>query len=200
MVSIKALIASTLFASAIGGPVSAGVHECTILSPTSNYYSNYTTFKGFKYQLPANPHLTRDLLITDLGDKGKFQLRAKFDSTDKINSLQALTLVQVFPGKEAKVVAVPKLLSDVVTTTEFDGSTSQHANYGEYSVLNGLVKYTLSFSLSESTMSFVVNDDIFIDVIQWEMFPSGKPTITVKQPAYYDLEPRTKPFGECVSP
>ena len=198
MFSIIAVITALLSTTAIGGPVSADVHECTIYAPKSSDYSNYTTFDGYKYQLPSNPHLVRKLIVTDLGDKGMFNLRAKFDYNAGSRVLQALAL-EIYKPAYGSVIAEPKLIGDVVTTSEFDGSSTEHSGFGTYTALNGTVKYTLHTSLTEATMNFVVNDDIFIDVIQWELFPSGRPTITLKQPAYYDLEPRNKPHGQCVN-
>ena len=197
MVSIKALIASTLFASAIGGPVSADFHECTI-SVAKNYGSfNLTTFSGVEEKLPINSYMTEEVLFTDLGDKTYFDVTFRFDST-KDHVVQSVTVDHQVRNEFATVEAVKGILGYEVTTTRLNGLWTKTFFPGTHSVLDGLVKYTVRTSLTESSITFVVNNDITIHVIDWEAVPSGKPTISIKQPTYYDLPPRRTHDGQCV--
>ena len=57
MFSIIAVITALLSTTAIGGPVFADVHECTIQAPHGNAVS-ITKFDGSKLELPVDAKVT----------------------------------------------------------------------------------------------------------------------------------------------
>ena len=127
-----------------------------------------------------------------MGDKGTLKLFATFDHTSHY-ALSEVTLVQYFPDKQASVKAVLQNGNIDVYTSEIGGSSSKTSDSGDFSSLNGLIRYSVNTWLNEGTIKFVVNDNISIDVVEYALFPSRKPIISVRQSS-------TSTSGLCASP
>ena len=163
MVSIKALIASTLFASALAFPFGPKTVQCTIRS--ENNVVTIDKFDGKTVKLPKYREDLRMIVSNKLPHKETFQLLANFDKNTP-NLIHDFHLIHFAAGDSqahvsAFMVGSPELF---VETVEFDGSSSKTTTTGDFSVLNGFVKYSVNETQDATIINFVVNDDTYIDV------------------------------------
>ena len=86
---------------------------------------------------------------------------------------------------------------NVVQTIEYDGKVAETTKQGTFDVLDGLVKYTVTNSTQAFAINFIIDDNIFIDVLIGEPNVRGTPVLTLKQSRAYDHSP-VPPSGDCV--
>ena len=197
MVSIKALIASTLFASVLGKPVANFNEECTIYATWHNDDVNILRFDDtfLKYGATDGPVT---IIGDDLGDKGGFQLLATFDK-DIPSVVNRLTLWHFFNETSGYVTALDNDFQDLVKILDLDGKETVTNTQGTFSALDGLVKYTVENSMQTVKITFVVNDDIVIDTLVGEPNEHGTPVLKVRQSSKYQQSAHYKPFGLCAN-
>ena len=176
-----------IIASLLSNCLASSFDECTIKLRSFEPSATIIDFQKLRFLISTRVDLDHHVIVNDLGDKGLLDVLSYFETWDRFG-IRHFTLVHTLEGKKAMVRVVPRESQFVVNTTEFDGSSSQTTSPGTFSALDGLVEYTVIRTYEEHSIHFVVNGDIFIELILWEVFPTLRPTIHLKQSTIYDIK------------
>ena len=182
MVSIKALIASTLFASALAFPFGPHTLECTLKS--GDDLVTAAKFEGKTVNWPVNKNNVRVIVDNDIPHEGVFQLHAVYDN-EVTNLITNLTFIHHQTDLVANVTVFSKGSSPLlVKAVAFDGTVSETTTTGEFRALEGYIKYTVRDTPKATTIDFVINRDTFVYVSIGKDASVGS-SIRVKQPDAY---------------
>ena len=199
MISIIAVINAFLSATVLANPVATDIHECTIQAPRFSSSVSIKAFNGSQYQSPANKNLGHELLWDDLAEKGQLQVSALFEANSS-RVVPQISFMRYFGNEYESVDAFWMNSTLIVRTSYSSGMNDATTEVGTYNVLNNFVTYIVKKNADETTVSFIINGDIFIDVLEWQFVPGGKPVIRIKQSTRYDHAAGFKPFGLCTGP
>ena len=195
MLSIKAFITAFLSATVLANPVSSDLNKCSIYTSSTNSVLNVTRFDGSSTSSDKNSRAFH--IVSNKLAKGDLQVYAYFDPKSR-SVIKELTIVHMFAFGDQYVKAFMKDgAPDVIQTIKYDGKVSETTKQGTFDVLDGFVKYTVANSMEAVTINFIIDNNIFIDVLIGEPNARGTPVLTLKQSRAYDHSPMP-PWGDCV--
>ena len=196
MIEILALITWLLSATVLGNPVD-DFHQCTLRATSNSDVVQVGRFDGSALQYDVNQG-TLSIIGDDLGGRRLINAYAIFDRHSPY-VLDTLSISYFINFTEAHVKAYyyPHGF-DMVSTIDFDSNVTETLSDGSFNVLGGMVKYAVNSGSEDHSINFVINENIFIDVLVASSGPNAGFSINIKQSSVYDHGFQLEAFGVCT--